>query len=154
VIIWLSVYLRVYPGLENRMLYEVCCSSTNKDYVSRFNHLIFFPPEPGPRVYIPQEQGGIGFPFRRLLWLSGLRWRYSNYLHTDDSHILFKLYCDRRSVDHFVSVSGPLWGLWPDFTFSLVWQVLVSSSRVPSLRRGRICSLRCNRSLVRVTQDP
>jgi hypothetical protein len=34
-------------------------------------------------VYIPQEQGtaviplGIGFPFRRLLRLAGLRWRYS-----------------------------------------------------------------------------
>jgi hypothetical protein len=37
----------------------------------------------GPRIYIPQEQGGqvippgTGFPFRRLLWLAGLRWRYS-----------------------------------------------------------------------------
>jgi hypothetical protein len=39
---------------------------------------------PGPRIYIPQEQGGpvippdTGFPFRRLLRLAGLRWRYSN----------------------------------------------------------------------------
>jgi hypothetical protein len=39
---------------------------------------------PGPRIYIPQEQCGpvippaIGFPFRRPLRLSGLRWRYSN----------------------------------------------------------------------------
>jgi hypothetical protein len=38
----------------------------------------------GPRIYIPQEQGGpviapgTGFPFRRLLRLTGLRWRYSN----------------------------------------------------------------------------
>jgi hypothetical protein len=37
----------------------------------------------GPRIYIPQEQGssdippGTGFPFRRLLRLAGLRWRYS-----------------------------------------------------------------------------
>jgi hypothetical protein len=37
-----------------------------------------------PGVYIPQEQGGTvipsgtGFPFRRLLRLAGLRWRYSN----------------------------------------------------------------------------
>jgi hypothetical protein len=35
------------------------------------------------RIYIPQEQGGpvippdTGFPFRRFLWLAGLRWRYS-----------------------------------------------------------------------------
>jgi hypothetical protein len=44
-------------------------------------------PQPGgpdPCIYIPQEQGGlvmapdIGFPFRRLLRLAGLRWRYSN----------------------------------------------------------------------------
>jgi hypothetical protein len=39
---------------------------------------------PGSRIYIPQEQGGpviapgTGFPFRRLLRLAGLRWRYSN----------------------------------------------------------------------------
>jgi hypothetical protein len=40
------------------------------------------PGEPGPCIYIPQEQGGsvispgTGFPFRRLLRLAGLRWRY------------------------------------------------------------------------------
>jgi hypothetical protein len=38
---------------------------------------------PGPRIYIPQEQGGpvipldIGFPLRHLR-LAGLQWRYSN----------------------------------------------------------------------------
>jgi hypothetical protein len=42
------------------------------------------PGGPGPRIYIPQEQGGpdisldTGFSFRRLLRLAGLRWRYSN----------------------------------------------------------------------------
>jgi hypothetical protein len=41
------------------------------------------PGGPGPRIYIPQEQGstvippGTGFHFRRLLRLTGLRWRYS-----------------------------------------------------------------------------
>jgi hypothetical protein len=41
------------------------------------------PGRPGPRIYIPQEQGGpvippdTCFPFRRLLRLIGLRWRYS-----------------------------------------------------------------------------
>jgi hypothetical protein len=41
------------------------------------------PGGPGPRIYIPQQQGGpdippgTGFPFRRLLRLAGLRWRYS-----------------------------------------------------------------------------
>jgi hypothetical protein len=35
-------------------------------------------------IHIPQEQGGpvilpgTGFPLRHLLWLAGLRWRYSN----------------------------------------------------------------------------
>jgi hypothetical protein len=41
------------------------------------------PGGPGPRIYIPQEQGGqvippgTGFPFHRLLRLAGLRWRCS-----------------------------------------------------------------------------
>jgi hypothetical protein len=41
------------------------------------------PGGPGPRIYIPQEQvgpdisPGTGFPIRRLLRLTGLRWRYS-----------------------------------------------------------------------------
>jgi hypothetical protein len=41
------------------------------------------PEVPGPRIYMPQEQGGpvippgSGFPFRRLLRLAGLRWWYS-----------------------------------------------------------------------------
>jgi hypothetical protein len=41
------------------------------------------PGGPGPRIYIPQEQGGpvigpgTGFHFRRLVRLAGLRWRYS-----------------------------------------------------------------------------
>jgi hypothetical protein len=41
------------------------------------------PGGPGPRIYIPQKQGcpdippGTGFPFRRLLRLVRLRWRYS-----------------------------------------------------------------------------
>jgi hypothetical protein len=51
-----------------------------------FHCLMILPqPEgPGPRIYIPQEQDGpvipldTGFPFRRLLRLSGLQWRYSN----------------------------------------------------------------------------
>jgi hypothetical protein len=41
------------------------------------------PGGPGSRIYIPQKQGdavihpGTRFPFRRLLRLAGLRWRYS-----------------------------------------------------------------------------
>jgi hypothetical protein len=46
--------------------------------------LDFQPGRPCPFIYIPQKQGdpvmppGTGFPFRRLLRLTGLRWRYSN----------------------------------------------------------------------------
>jgi hypothetical protein len=42
------------------------------------------PGGPGPCIYISQEQcdpvisPGTGFPFRRLLWLAGLQWKYSN----------------------------------------------------------------------------
>jgi hypothetical protein len=42
------------------------------------------PGRPGPRIYIPHEQRGPAlspgtvFPFRRLLRLAGLCWRYSN----------------------------------------------------------------------------
>jgi hypothetical protein len=52
-----------------------------------FYCLKFETPQPGgqgPRIYIPQEQGGpvippgTGFTFRRLLRLAGLRWRYWN----------------------------------------------------------------------------
>jgi hypothetical protein len=41
------------------------------------------PGKPFPHIYIPQEQGdplkfqGTGSPFRRLLRLSGLQWKYS-----------------------------------------------------------------------------
>jgi hypothetical protein len=51
-----------------------------------FYCLRFEPPQPGgpgPHIYIPQEQGGqvitpgTGSPFRHLLQLAGLRWRYS-----------------------------------------------------------------------------
>jgi hypothetical protein len=52
-----------------------------------FYCLRFETPQPvrrRPRIYIPNEKGGpvispgTGFPFRRLLRLAGLRWRYSN----------------------------------------------------------------------------
>jgi hypothetical protein len=55
------------------------------------NHILLFqidsrrlqPGGQGPHIYIPKEEGGpiiptdTGFPFHRLLRLSGLRWRYS-----------------------------------------------------------------------------
>jgi hypothetical protein len=50
------------------------------------------PGGPGPRIYIPQEQGGpviapgTGFPFRHLLRLSGPRWWYPNPLPRGVTH--------------------------------------------------------------------
>jgi hypothetical protein len=63
------------------------------------------------------------------------------------THVKFKLrvYCDRRSVGQFVLVWGPLWSIWPDFTFSLSDNYFHSSAyRGPSLMRGRVCNLQCN----------
>jgi hypothetical protein len=61
------------------------------------------PGGPGPRIYISQEQGGpvippgTGFPFRRLLRLARLRWRYSNPLpHGLMAENIFSLRKQRR----------------------------------------------------------
>jgi hypothetical protein len=74
------------------------------------------PGGPGPRIYIPQEQGapvmppGTGFTFCRLLQLAGLQWRYSNppprevvvpYLSSPVN------FCRPLPVQSFL-VSGPL----------------------------------------------
>jgi hypothetical protein len=57
----------------------------------------FEPPQhggPGPRIYIPQEQGGpiiapgTGFPFCRLSRLAGLRWRYSIPPHNGNTRVI------------------------------------------------------------------
>jgi hypothetical protein len=62
------------------------CSVITQSLRTRNNTLLSHlrlpqPGGPGSRIYIPQEQGGpaippgTGFPLRRLLRLSGLRWR-------------------------------------------------------------------------------
>jgi hypothetical protein len=54
------------------------------DHIFVSDSLLPQPGGPDPCIYIPQEQGGpvippcTGFPFRRLLRLAGLRWRYSS----------------------------------------------------------------------------
>jgi hypothetical protein len=61
-----------------------------------------------PGVYIPQEEGGpvlppgTGFPFRRLLRLAGLRWRYSNPSPRG-------LYVIEWCVETVCSTFRPLW---------------------------------------------
>jgi hypothetical protein len=80
---------------DGSVVYNCCWSSPEEsisgpspaDSWSHFTVSDSRPPQPGgsgPRIYIPQEQNGpvippgTGFPFRRLLRLAGLRWRYSN----------------------------------------------------------------------------
>jgi hypothetical protein len=84
---------------------------------------------PGPRIYVPQEQGGpdippgTEFPFCRPLRLAELRWRYSIPPSHGNELAMFKLDCDRRSVCQFVLVSCPFWSGWPDVTF--VWVTII-----------------------------
>jgi hypothetical protein len=59
-------------------------SHRTQDHILLSHFRLPKPGGPGPRIYIPQEQGGpaippfIEFPFRRLLRLARLQWRYSN----------------------------------------------------------------------------
>jgi hypothetical protein len=64
---------------------------------------------------------------RRHFW-SGVEWRWI---------------CDRWSVGQYVLVSGRPLGPMTRFPCSLVWHVLPSSCRAPSLTRGRVCILQC-----------
>jgi hypothetical protein len=62
------------------------------------------PGGPGPRIYIAQEQGGpvippgTAFPFRRLIRLAGLRWRYQTRLHQIRVKVTLLLAVYRPSV--------------------------------------------------------
>jgi hypothetical protein len=73
------------------------------------------PGGPGPRIYIPQEQGGpvippgTGFSLRRLLWLAGLRWSYSNPPPLGGSNNNSKLLYDRLFIaNQFILSPNPL----------------------------------------------
>jgi hypothetical protein len=83
------------------------------------------PGGPGPRIHIPQEQGGpvilpgIGFPFRRLLRLAGLRCKYSNppphgALNQAQSQSYVTTDGQTASLSWY---KAPIWGLRPDFYF-------------------------------------
>jgi hypothetical protein len=60
--------------------------------------------------------------------------------------------CGRQSVDQFVLVSGSPLGPMTRFYLSLFFlfdNYFVVLPRAPSLTRGRVCSLQCNRWLIR-----
>jgi hypothetical protein len=53
----------------------------------------------------------------------------------------------------YVLVWSQLWELWPDITSCrnvAVWKLRSCFCGTPSLTRGRVCSLQCNHSIVRV----
>jgi hypothetical protein len=69
------------------------------------------------------------FPFRRLLRLAGLRWRYSTDPASTRETCLpkSKSYCDWQSVSQSVLVSYPIWGIWPEIClFGLILRKLQS----------------------------
>jgi hypothetical protein len=68
----------------------VCSVNTHRSKSHRTRNHILIPHlrllqlwGPSPHIYIPKEQGGpvitpgTGYAFHRLLWLTGLQWRYS-----------------------------------------------------------------------------
>jgi hypothetical protein len=117
----------------------------------------------GPRIYIPQEQGGpvlppgIGFPFRRLLRLAGLWWRYLNPPSRGVNFLLAQeikseseseSHCDWQSVSLSILVSSPVWGSWPDISYCLTVNVLSLGGRPLWREDGSVvcksvCSIRC-----------
>jgi hypothetical protein len=78
----LLVHLQFLLGLA-RAVTLVSKSCRTHDHILLSDFRLHQQEELGPRIYIPQEQGspvistGTGLPFRRLLRLTGLRWRYS-----------------------------------------------------------------------------
>jgi hypothetical protein len=76
------------PSLEDsaRLDHPVLCSLDFATICRARSSSLASNPQPGgagPRIYVPQWQGdpaippGTGFPFRRLVRLARLRWRYS-----------------------------------------------------------------------------
>jgi hypothetical protein len=100
------------------------------------DHILLFQIRASPNLegqvpvftYIPHKEGspvippGTGFPFRRLLQLAGLRWRYSNPALVIKS----KSHCDWRSVSK---------------SWCRAYLLRSCSCGAPSLTRGRVCLL-------------
>jgi hypothetical protein len=90
----------VNAGLRQRSYSQVRVPRDSRPNFTVSDSRLPQPGGPGPRIYIPQEQGGpvippgTGFPFRRLLGLAGVRWRYS----TPPPHGMKSMYAFRVRV--------------------------------------------------------
>jgi hypothetical protein len=68
-----------------------------------------------------------------------------------------KLLYDWWSVSQYVSISSPLWKLWPDISSCrkvAVWKLQSTFYGAPSLTWEQVCSLQCSHSMVWVAQNP
>jgi hypothetical protein len=79
-----SSLFTIAAGSRQRSHSQVRVPRDSRPYFTVSDSRLPQPGGPGPRIYIPQEQGGpdippgTGFPLRRLLRLAELRWRNSN----------------------------------------------------------------------------
>jgi hypothetical protein len=86
---------------------------------------------PGSRIYIPRNRVAqlypqvLGSPFRRLLRLAGLRWKYSNLRPHGFNWVKSKIFCEWRfTANQFVLASSPLRPTTRDF-FNWILAVIV-----------------------------
>jgi hypothetical protein len=115
----------IAAGPRQRVLSWVRVPRESWPYFTVSNSRLPQPEGTGPRIYIPQEEGGpvippgTGFPFRRLLLLAGLWWRYLNppsrgfvnFLLAQEIQSESESHCGWRSVSLSVLVSSSVWGL-------------------------------------------
>jgi hypothetical protein len=102
---WMGLSFTTAAGPRQRSHSQVRVPRDSWPYFTVSDSRLPQPGGPSPRIYILQEQGGpviprsTGFPFRRLLRLAGLRWRYS----TQPPHgmYLLKLFSTRVSKTVF-----------------------------------------------------
>jgi hypothetical protein len=113
-----SLSFTIAAGPRQRGHSQVRVPRYSRPYFTVSDSRLPQPGGPGPRMYIPQEKGGpvitpgIGFPFRCLLRLAGLRWRYSTPpqrggIHASLKYIIFKNSVRTSQETHHVSATKP-----------------------------------------------
>jgi putative component of toxin-antitoxin plasmid stabilization module len=137
----------MYAGPRQRSYSWVRVPQDSWPYFTVSDLRLLKPGGRGHRIYIPQEQvvllypQGTGFPFRRLIRLAGLRWRYSNPLSTLGlNRGESKLCYDRRfSWPVCLGIKHPS-GAY-DQIFITVRQLQACWCGALSLTRGWVCRL-------------